>query len=92
MLQPFIKDRFFYHSTHADGSEISLSDLNCIRRVVVEQMVMFDWQRGDVLLIDNKLVAHGRQPYQPPRKILAALLADIPRKPRPATPPASNCN
>jgi alpha-ketoglutarate-dependent taurine dioxygenase len=90
MLQPFIKDRFFYHSTHADGSEISLSDLARIREVVTEEMVLFDWQRGDVLLIDNKLVAHGRQPYEPPRTIFAALLADIPRKPRLAGSPRSN--
>ncbi len=73
MLQPFIKNRFFYHSTHADGSGISLSDLACIRRAVADEMV---------LLIDNKLVAHGRQPYVPPRTIFAALFADTPRKKR----------
>jgi alpha-ketoglutarate-dependent taurine dioxygenase len=82
-MRPFIRDRFFYHSTHADGSEISLADLACIRQVIAGETVMFDWQRGDLLLIDNKLVAHGRQPYQPPRTIFAALLADTPRK-RPA--------
>lgn len=81
-MQPFIKDRFYYHSTHADGTEISLSDLARIRQAVTEEMVLFDWQRGDVLLIDNKLVAHGRQPYVPPRTIFAALLADTPRKKR----------
>jgi hypothetical protein len=89
LLRPFIKDRFYYHSTHADGSEIFLSDIACIRQAVAEEMVLFDWQRGDVLLIDNKLVAHGRQPYQPPRTIFAALLADVPRKSRTASPPAS---
>ena len=91
-LEPLIQDRFYYHSTHADGSEISLEDIDTIRRAVAAEMVMFDWQRGDVLLIDNKLVAHGRQPYEPPRKIFAALLADIPRNPRPATPSASSSN
>jgi alpha-ketoglutarate-dependent taurine dioxygenase len=90
VLRPFISDRFYYHCTHADGSEIALSDLDTIRRVIAEEMVMFDWQRGDVLLIDNKLVAHGRQPYEPPRKIFAALLADVPRKPRPVIPPGSS--
>ncbi|MBS1851019.1 MAG: TauD/TfdA family dioxygenase [Acidobacteria bacterium] len=80
LMQPFIQDRFFYHSTHADGSEISLQDLETIRRVVEQETVMFDWQAGDVILIDNKLVAHGRRPYEPPRKVLAALLADTPRK------------
>jgi alpha-ketoglutarate-dependent taurine dioxygenase len=90
VLRPFISDRFYYHCTHADGSEIALSDLDSIRRVIAEEMVMFDWQRGDVLLIDNKLVAHGRQPYEPPRKIFAALLADVPRKPRPVIPAGSS--
>jgi len=80
LLRPFIQDRFFYHSTHADGAEISLADVSTIRRVVAEEMVLFDWRKGDLLLIDNKLVAHGRQPYQPPRTIFAALLADTPRK------------
>jgi alpha-ketoglutarate-dependent taurine dioxygenase len=83
LLRPFIQDRFFYHSTHADGSEVSLADLAIIRQAVAEEMVLFDWKQGDLLLIDNKLVAHGRQPYQPPRTIFAALLADTPRK-RPA--------
>ena len=63
---------------HADGSEIRLEDLECIRRVITETMVMFDWQVSDVLVCDNKLVSHGRQPYQPPRTILAALANDRP--------------
>jgi alpha-ketoglutarate-dependent taurine dioxygenase len=92
LLQPFIRDRFFYHSIHADGSEISLSDLESIRRAVAAEMVLFDWQRGDVLLIDNKLVAHGRQPYQPPRTIYAALLADIPRNNKPVVMSGTNAN
>jgi len=79
-MKPFIRDRFYYHSTFADGSEYSESDIETIRNVIQQETVFFDWQRGDVLLIDNKLVAHGRQPYSPPRKIFAALLADVPRK------------
>ncbi len=79
LLEPFIRDRFYYHSTHVDGSEIALSDLDSIRRTIAQETVMFDWQRGDVLLVDNKLVSHGRQPYSPPRKIFAALLADASR-------------
>ncbi len=88
LLQPFIKERFYYHSTHADGSEISLADLASIRQVIADETVMFDWQRGDLLLIDNKLVAHGRRPYQPPRTIFAALLADTPGKRPSGSPPS----
>jgi alpha-ketoglutarate-dependent taurine dioxygenase len=77
-LRPRLSSRFYFHSTHADGSEILISDLECIRRTIAETMVMFDWQPHDLLICDNKLVAHGRQPYQPPRTILAALANDRP--------------
>jgi alpha-ketoglutarate-dependent taurine dioxygenase len=75
-LRPQLSSRFFFQTTHADGTEIEISDLECIRHVIAETMVMFDWQSSDLLICDNKLVAHGRQPYQPPRTILAALASD----------------
>jgi len=31
------------------------------------------WRAGDVLLIDNSAVLHSRQPFDPPRRILASL-------------------
>ncbi|MEJ7607277.1 MAG: TauD/TfdA family dioxygenase, partial [Bryobacteraceae bacterium] len=33
----------------------------------------FPWQARDILVLDNMLVAHGRNPYRGDRKILAAL-------------------
>jgi alpha-ketoglutarate-dependent taurine dioxygenase len=75
-LRPALSKRFFYHSTHADGSEIPVADLETIRKTIADTMTMFDWEAGDLLICDNKLVSHGRQPYSPPRKILAALAAD----------------
>jgi hypothetical protein len=35
--------------------------------------VRFDWRAGDVLMLDNMLVAHARDPYQGPRKIVVAM-------------------
>jgi alpha-ketoglutarate-dependent taurine dioxygenase len=32
-----------------------------------------DWQVGDVLLIDNVAVAHGRRPFTGDRRILVAM-------------------
>lgn len=32
-----------------------------------------EWQTGDVLLLDNLAVQHGRNPWQGPRKLLASL-------------------
>lgn len=88
-LRPRLSSRFFFHSTHADKSEILISDRECIRSTIAETMVMFDWQVHDVLICDNKLVAHGRQPYQPPRTILAALANDRPLAPSIAGSPVA---
>eukprot|EP01094_Clydonella_sp_ATCC50884_P018225 TRINITY_DN3335_c0_g1_i1.p1 TRINITY_DN3335_c0_g1~~TRINITY_DN3335_c0_g1_i1.p1 ORF type:complete len:374 (+),score=111.37 TRINITY_DN3335_c0_g1_i1:91-1122(+) len=32
------------------------------------------WQRGDVMLVDNRLAMHAREPFTGPRKILAAMI------------------
>jgi hypothetical protein len=32
-----------------------------------------DWVAGDVLLIDNVLVAHGRRPFEGSRRVLVAM-------------------
>ena len=34
--------------------------------------VVFPWRKGDILVIDNLQVVHGRLNVQPPRKILTA--------------------
>ncbi|NEA32501.1 TauD/TfdA family dioxygenase [Streptomyces sp. SID13031] len=35
--------------------------------------VVFDWEKGDLLLVDNLSVSHARQPYTGERKLLVAL-------------------
>jgi alpha-ketoglutarate-dependent taurine dioxygenase len=58
---------------HGDGSPIALEDLEEIRRVGQECAVSFDWMPGDLLVLDNVRLAHGREPYTPPRRILLAM-------------------
>jgi hypothetical protein len=38
-----------------------------------ERAVDVDWRDGDLLLIDNVLVGHGRRPYTGSRRILVAM-------------------
>jgi len=56
-----------------DGSPIPDADLEVVRRAYRDTEVVFPWQAGDVLMLDNLLVAHGRRPFGGNRKLIVAM-------------------
>ena len=58
---------------HADGSAIDPIMLDEIREAYRQETVSFPWQKRDILMLDNMLVAHGRAPFHGPRKIAVAM-------------------
>lgn len=61
------------HCLYGDGSPIAGEDMQQILDVYTRLEVAFPWQAGDVLVLDNMLAAHGRNPFKGERKILVAL-------------------
>lgn len=60
------------HCTYADGSEIPTADIEHLRDLIWDNMVLTPWQQGDVVAIDNYSTAHGRLPYTGARKVVVA--------------------
>ena len=58
--------------TFGDGSPISDADMEKVRSAIWKNMVFLPWRKGDVMVIDNFAVGHGRMPYTGPRSIAVA--------------------
>lgn len=58
--------------SYGDGSPIPTADMEKVRDAIWQCLVVFPWQRGDVTVIDNQAVSHGRLPYRGPRQIVVA--------------------
>jgi hypothetical protein len=59
--------------TFGDGSKIANDTIRHIMDTVHEQSCCFSWRAGDLLILDNILVSHGRRPYEGDRKVLVAM-------------------
>lgn len=73
MLAAFELEDLPYNTYYGDGSAIEDSVVEEIREAYARETVEFLWHAGDVLMLDNMLVAHGRNPFAGERRILAAM-------------------
>lgn len=56
-----------------DGSPLDPADLDEVRDVYRRILVHFPWRKGDLLILDNMLVAHGRMPYSGKRRVVVTM-------------------
>lgn len=69
----FEEDELPRNVTYGDGSPIADSLVQRLTEQCREHAVAAPWQTHDVLLVDNMLVAHARNPFIGPRKIVVAM-------------------
>ena len=73
LMSMFQADDMPNYVRYGDGSEIDAGDFARVSEASEAESVVFPWQVGDVLMLDNMLAAHGRSPFSGPRKILVAM-------------------
>lgn len=73
LLAQFAEDELPRNAFYGDGSPIEASALAGIRDAYDRTAVRFAWEQGDVMLLDNFLTSHGRDPFAGARKVLVAM-------------------
>ncbi|MGE7989460.1 amino acid adenylation domain-containing protein [Pseudomonas sp. NPDC089554] len=58
---------------YGDGSPLEAEAIEAINSAYDHCAVRFDWQRGDVVMLDNMLAAHARDPFDGERRIVVAM-------------------
>ncbi|GGA11474.1 TauD/TfdA family dioxygenase [Okeania sp. KiyG1] len=81
-LEPKVRDLFLseYQSEelprnayYGDGTAIDSSTVAEIRHCYQQEMTIFPWQSGDILMLDNMLTCHGRMPYVGQRQVVVGM-------------------
>ncbi|MGH9361680.1 MAG: TauD/TfdA family dioxygenase, partial [Thermoanaerobaculia bacterium] len=68
LLSLFGEENLPRNVLYGDGSPIEDEVMAEVRAAYEQVAVAFPWQQWDVLLLDNMLTAHCRNPYEGPRK------------------------
>ncbi len=80
-LWRYVAAQLFYCQKHtklhqisfADRTPISREDLYHVMEVLDRQTGVFQWKKGDVLVLDNVLCMHGQESFEGKRRILTAM-------------------
>jgi len=65
-----------------DGTPIGPDALAEIRKVYEDTKISFPWEKNDLLLLDNMLSTHGREPYEGTRQVLVGMSREYQSSPK----------
>jgi len=84
MIELFGVDGLPRNAYFGDGKPIPERAIAHINSAFAREKIVFDWQKDDILLLDNMRVAHGRKPFIGSRRVLVSM--GVPYSPGSAYP------
>jgi alpha-ketoglutarate-dependent taurine dioxygenase len=73
LLGTFAEEDLPRNAYYGDGSPFGQEDLNTIRQAFRDEEIVFPWRSGDIVVVENMLVAHGRRPFSGPRRVVVGM-------------------
>jgi hypothetical protein len=78
MLEP--EDKLLTNTFYGDGEPIEDRVMEELRQAYAAEALLFPWQAGDMLVIDNMLCSHARSPFRGARQVLTVMTDKVWRK------------
>lgn len=73
LLTSLGQDNLPRNTYYGDGSAIDDDVIATIQEIYQQYKISFMWQKGDVMLLDNMLFSHGREPFAGERRVLTGM-------------------
>jgi alpha-ketoglutarate-dependent taurine dioxygenase len=73
LLAEFAEEDLPYNTYYGDGTPIEPEVLDELRALYFDEKIVFPWQEGDVLMLDNMAVAHAREPFKGERLVVVGM-------------------
>lgn len=71
----FLPEEYLSSNTFfGDGTPLTVEEYLNIKAAFDRNKIQFSYEKGDIIFLDNMLVAHGRNPYQGHRMIATAII------------------
>ncbi len=80
LLADFGESELPTNTFYGDGSPIEPEVMDHLRAAYGHETVSFPWQPGDLLVLDNMMVAHGRAPFSGARQVLVGMAEAVTRE------------
>ena len=73
LLDSYGDDGMPFETTFGDGTPLTREEAQALREAYARCERRESYRVGDVLLVDNLLAVHGREPYRGPRQIVVSM-------------------